>query len=126
MIWETARPYIYMRTTSDNRIIIGGLDENTAIAEERDAKIIGRKDKLIKECNKLFPDLALQADYYLGAFYGGTHDGLPLIGEYEEFPNCYFLMAYGDNGLVYSMALAKILREVITTGSHPDLAIYMR
>src|SRR5699024_7181909 len=27
MIWETARPYLYMRTTSDGRIIMGGLDE---------------------------------------------------------------------------------------------------
>jgi len=126
LIWETARPYIYMRTTKDNRIIIGGLDENTAVAEERDSKIISRKEKLIKECNKLFPDLSIHADYYLGAFYGGTHDGLPIIGEYEEFPNCYFLMAYGDNGLVYSMALAKILRAVITTGGHPDLTIYER
>lgn len=126
LIWETARPYIYMRTTKDNRIIIGGLDENTTVSSERDSKIISRKEKLIKECNKLFPDLNIHADYYLGAFYGGTHDGLPIIGEYEDFPNCYFLMAYGDNGLVYSMALAKILRDVITTGSHPDLSIYER
>ncbi|MEI2403550.1 NAD(P)/FAD-dependent oxidoreductase [Niallia taxi] len=126
LIWETARPYIYMRTTLDNRIIIGGFDENTANADKRDSKIISRKEKLIKECKKLFPELDIHAEYYLGAFYGGTHDGLPLIGEYEEFPNCYFLMAYGDNGLVYSMALAKILRDVITKGSHPDLSIYQR
>ena len=26
MIWETARPYLYLRTTSDNRIIAGGRD----------------------------------------------------------------------------------------------------
>lgn len=30
----------------------------------------------------------------------GTHDGFPIIGQHEEFPNCYFLMAYGDNGAV--------------------------
>ncbi len=28
-----------MRTTADNRIIIGGLDEDTNIAQERDSKI---------------------------------------------------------------------------------------
>ena len=27
LIWETARPYRYLRTTSDDRVIIGGLDE---------------------------------------------------------------------------------------------------
>lgn len=29
LLWATARPYIFLRTTADNRIIIGGLDENT-------------------------------------------------------------------------------------------------
>ena len=43
LIWETARPYIYMRTTVDNRIIIGGLDEDTNIAQERDSKLIHKK-----------------------------------------------------------------------------------
>lgn len=27
LIWETARPYFYMRTTPDGRVIAGGLDE---------------------------------------------------------------------------------------------------
>jgi len=110
-----------MRTTKDNRIIIGGLDDNTA---NPDSKIIHRKNKLIKECQKLFPELDIYPEYYLSAFYGGTHDGLPIIGEYEEYPNCYFLMAYGDNGLVYSMALAKILKKIIATGSHSAMSIY--
>ncbi len=46
LIWETARPYIYMRTTADNRIIIGGLDEDTNIAQERDSKLIHKKREI--------------------------------------------------------------------------------
>lgn len=126
LIWETARPYIYMRTTKDNRIIIGGLDDSTTYPEDRDSKILHKKDKLIEEFNKLFPSIHVQPEYYLGAFYGGTHDGLPLIGEYAEFPNCFFLFGYGDNGLVYSGALAKILRDVITKGSHPAMNLYQK
>lgn len=126
LIWETARPYIYMRTTADNRIIIGGLDEDTAIPEERDAKLLHKKDKLMKELNKLFPDLNVYPEYYLSSFYGGTHDGLPIIGQYEDFPNCYFLMAYGDNGTVYNMVFANILRDVITKGSHPAFNLYVQ
>jgi glycine/D-amino acid oxidase-like deaminating enzyme len=124
LIWETARPYIYMRTTKDNRIIIGGLDDSTTYADDRDSKIMHKKDKLIQEFNKLFPNIEVHPEYYLGAFYGGTHDGLPIIGQYEEFPNCYFIFAYGDNGLVYSGALAKIVRDVIAKGSHPALDMY--
>lgn len=126
LIWETARPYIYMRTTKDNRIIIGGLDDSTTYPDDRDSKILHKKDKLIEEFNKLFPSIHVHPEYYLGAFYGGTHDGLPLIGEYEEFPNCFFLFGYGDNGLVYSGALAKILRDVITKGSHPAMNLYRK
>lgn len=126
LIWETARPYIYMRTTKDNRIIIGGLDENTTYPEDRDPKILHKKDKLIEEFNKLFPTIHVQPEYYLGAFYGGTHDGLPMIGHYDEFPNCFFLFAYGDNGLVYSATLAKILRDIITKGSHPAIGLYQK
>jgi len=59
LIWETARPYIYMRTTADNRIIIGGLDEDTNIAQERDSKLIHKKEKLVNEFNKLFPNITV-------------------------------------------------------------------
>ncbi|MEI4828290.1 FAD-dependent oxidoreductase [Bacillus sp. FJAT-53711] len=126
LIWETARPYIYMRTTADNRIIIGGLDEDTNIAEERDSKLIHNKEKLLHEFNKLFPNITVKPEFYLSAFYGGTHDGLPIIGMYEEFPNCYFIYAYGDNGLVYSMVLSKIIRDVIIKGSSPNLNLYLQ
>ena len=124
LIWETARPYIYMRTTADNRIIIGGLDDNTIYPEDRDSKIIHKKTKLIEEFNKLFPDIHVEPEYYLGAFYGGTHDGLPLIGQYNEWPHCHFLFAYGDNGLIYSTILSEIITDIITKGSHPSLELY--
>lgn len=126
LIWETARPYLYMRTTKDNRIIIGGLDNSTTSPDKRDAKIMHNKDKLIEKFNKLFPNIHVSPEYYLGAFYGGTNDGLPQIGEYQDFPNCFFLFAYGDNGLVYSGVLAKILKDVIIKGSHPALSLYQK
>jgi glycine/D-amino acid oxidase-like deaminating enzyme len=74
--------------------------------------------------NKLFPSIDVKPDYYVGTFYRGTNDGLPMIGQYDDFPNCLFLYAYGDNGLVYSGALAKVLRDVITKGTHPLMNLY--
>ncbi|MGM0844768.1 MAG: NAD(P)/FAD-dependent oxidoreductase [Bacillota bacterium] len=126
LIWETARPYIYMRTTADNRIIIGGLDETTNIAEERDGKIFNKRDKLISEFNKLFPHIEITPQFFLGAFYGGTHNGLPMIGMYESRPNHFYLMGYGDNGTVYNMVLARIIRDLIVEGSNEDHKIYLR
>ncbi|MGN7413054.1 NAD(P)/FAD-dependent oxidoreductase [Paenibacillus sp. SAF-068] len=126
LIWETARPYVYMRTTADNRVIIGGMDKNTAYAETRDSKIRASKNKLIEEFSKLFPDIQVEPEYYLGAFYGGTHDGLPVIGQYESFPHCYIIMAYGDNGTVYNSVLANIVSEKILKGTSPDMEIYFQ
>ena len=80
----------------------------------------------MNELHKLFPDLAVSPDYYIGAFYGGTHDGLPMIGQYEDFPNCYFLMGYGDNGYVYSMLLGKIINDLIVKDKHPDSDLYLQ
>lgn len=125
LIWETARPYLYMRTTADNRIIIGGLDDNTTYPEDRDSKMIHKRDKLIEEFNKMFPSIQVEPEYYLAAFYGGTTDGLPIIGKYEEYPNSYFLMGFGDNGTVYSQMLAKIIAQDIITGNSPDLKLYL-
>jgi glycine/D-amino acid oxidase-like deaminating enzyme len=124
LIWETARPYMYMRTTKDNRIIIGGLDEKTASANKRDSMLPQKREKLIQKFNELFPGLNVQPAYQLAAFYGGSRDGLPMIGMYDDYPGWYFLFAYGDSGIVYSMLLAKILRDVIISGSHPDLGLY--
>src|SRR3954470_6866929 len=91
LIWETARPYLFMRTTADNRIIIGGLDDNTTYPEDRDSKLMHKKDKLIEEFNRMFPDIQVEPEYYLTTFYGGIVDGLPIIGMYDEYPNSYFL-----------------------------------
>ncbi|WP_078427761.1 NAD(P)/FAD-dependent oxidoreductase [Alkalihalobacterium alkalinitrilicum] len=126
LIWETARPYVYMRTTADNRIIIGGLDEDTIYAEDRDSKLMNKKDKLINEFNKLFPDIHVKPDYYLTAFYGGTIDGLPIIGIYDDHPNSYFLFGFGDNGTVYSQILSKLVVEEIVTGKSEDLPYYLQ
>ncbi|MGA9224875.1 MAG: FAD-dependent oxidoreductase [Mesobacillus sp.] len=126
LLWETARPYLYLRTTADNRIIIGGLDDNTNYPEDRDSKLIHKRDKLVEEFNKMFPSIKFEPEYSLAAFYGGTTDGLPIIGIYDEYPNSYFLLAFGDNGTVYSQLLAKIIAEDIMKGNSPDLELYLQ
>ncbi len=124
LIWETARPYIYMRTTADNRIIIGGLDDSTTYPEDRDSKLKHKTDLLIQECTQRFPGIHAEAAYANAAFYGGTVDGLPIVGVYDEYPNCYFLFAFGDNGTVYSQMLSKIIAEEIINGNNKDLPLY--
>ncbi|MCA1031254.1 FAD-binding oxidoreductase [Bacillus timonensis] len=124
LIWETARPYLYFRTTSDKRIIAGGLDIPTTDPIELENKQITKAEMLLKEVKNLFPQLQLRVDFSWSAVFGSTHDGLPMIAEYEQYPNCYFVLVYGGNGTVYSQFLAEILADVITKGSHSDFDMY--
>ncbi|MRX71219.1 FAD-dependent oxidoreductase [Bacillus lacus] len=126
LIWETARPYLYLRTTADNRVIIGGLDENTTDPLDRDSKLNHKMKKLKQEFQKLFPEIDVEPAFGLTGYYGGTKDGLPIIGKYDEFPQCYFLLGYGDNGTVYSQLLAGLISQEILTGSSIDLQLYLQ
>ena len=44
LVWNTDRPYIYMRSTDDERLLIGGGDEDFYDPEQRDA-ILNKKEK---------------------------------------------------------------------------------
>ena len=120
LIWETARPYLYARTTADNRIIIGGLDEETAQAPKSEELINNRAEKLLDQLRELFPQYQLEIDYAYGATFGESIDNLPFIGEHPTKKNQYYLLGYGGNGTVYSMLGSQILRDLIIDGHHPD------
>jgi glycine/D-amino acid oxidase-like deaminating enzyme len=125
LIWETARPYLYLRTTADNRIVAGGFDETTMIAHERDAHLLRKRDLLLQTVQTMFPDMPdLRAEYFWSAHFGNTHDGVPLIGCQAAYPNCYFALGYGGNGTVYSAIAARIIRDLICQGYHPDADIF--
>jgi glycine/D-amino acid oxidase-like deaminating enzyme len=123
LIWETARPYTYMRTTRDNRIIIGSFDEDAAAG--RDTKLLAKKDRLIEEFRRLFPRIPAKAEYDVGGVFASSHDGLPRIAEPAEIPRCTCVYAFGDNGLVYGMLLAVLLRDKLTGTPNEDMELYL-
>lgn len=127
LIWETKRPYLYLRTTIDGRVIVGGLDEFTVIPEQRDAMLHHKKDQLLKSLIELFPIYKdIKIEYYWTGLFASTHTGLPMIREYPEYPNCYFLMGFGGSGMVYSYIFAKIVSDLVMTGFNPDAHIFMK
>ena len=80
LIWDTADPYIYIRTTDDGRLLVGGEDipyKYNPVSEKMKGK---KRDKLIKKIQKLFPTLTFLEDYTWAGAFGVTKDGLPFIG----------------------------------------------
>lgn len=122
LIWETARPYLYMRTTSDNRMIIGGLDEEIATppSEEKNHQ---HAETLLEKASSLFPQFDLRAAYVYGATFGESIDNLPFIGEHDTKRGQYYLLGYGGNGTVYSMIGSKILADLIEGIPNDDARI---
>ena len=112
LIWETARPYLYVRTTNDNRIMVGGFDEPFYDPKKRDALMDKKNNDILKRFKKIFPDCPIEIDFYWCGTFGGTKDGLTYIGEHKDHPNIYFALGYGGNGITFSVIAAEMIKNM--------------
>ena len=124
LIWETARPYFYMRTTQDGRVLIGGEDDDFDNPKRRDARVARKSKKLVKRFGTMFPEIDLNVAYSWAGTFGETKDGLAYIGETQKCPNSYFALGYGGNGITYSLIAAQIMRDLYTGRPNPDAEVF--
>lgn len=124
LIWETKRPYLYLRTTGDGRILMGGEDDPFNNDRARDRRIPKKTKRLIERFHDLFPQIDLEVGYAWAGTFGETEDGLAYIGSVKQFPNAYFALGYGGNGITYSLIAAEIIRDAICGKSNPDAEIF--
>lgn len=114
LIWEDSHPYLYMRTTPDNRIVVGGEDDDTADPETRDAKMPGKIAAIRKKMKRLWPKADTRvATSWCGTF-GETTDGLPLIGPVPGLANVYGAYGYGGNGITFSYLATQMVGAMIS------------
>ena len=114
LIWESASPYLYLRFTADNRMIIGGRDEETETPSFNLQKIEDRANQLIEDAKQYIPNLKISPRFSYCASFGESTYDLPFIGEHPEQKNHYYLLGFGGNGTVYSMIGANIICDLIT------------
>lgn len=113
LIWETADPYLYLRSTRDKRIIIGGKDVPVTRDYDRD-KLLPKKIKQLEASfSKLFPEIRFKTDFAWAGFFCKTKDGLPYIGAVKELPCTYFALGFGGNGITFSYTAAEIIRDLL-------------
>ncbi|HEY0332167.1 MAG TPA: FAD-dependent oxidoreductase, partial [Stenotrophomonas sp.] len=125
MIWETARPYLYLRGTADGRIIAGGEDDNLDLPTRRDLCVTSKAATLSDKIQHAMPDLRLSPVFAWAGTFAETEDGLPFFGAHAQYgPNVLFAMAYGGNGITYSMLGAGLLRATIERRAHPLAALF--
>ena len=119
LFWNTDEPYLYMRTTDDGRVLIGGGDEDFVNPQKRD-KIIGEKEKeILRNLKKVLPEYQFYSDFTWAGNFGETKDGLPYIGEHEKFKNSYFVLGFGGNGITFSVTGMEMASAFMKNTSHP-------
>lgn len=120
LVWETARPYLYLRSTVDGRVLVGGEDDAIDIPARRDALVERKARALVRKAAALFPQLPLEPAFSWAGTFAETRDGLPYFGPHAAHgPRVLFAMAYGGNGITYSMLGAALLRARIERRTHP-------
>ncbi len=124
LIWNTADPYLYMRTTKDNRILVGGRDENFYSPAKRDKLIILKAKQLSADFKNLFPGLPFKSEFNWAGTFGSTKDGLPFIGTYKPLANSYFSLGFGGNGITFSKVGANIICDHVLGKHNSDANIF--
>lgn len=125
LVWESARPYLYLRRTADERVIVGGEDDRFDIPARRDARVESKAAKLLKQFETLFPRLRPRIAFAWAGTFAETSDGLPFFGAHEQHgPRVHFAMAYGGNGMTYSLIGAELLRDKLQGKPHPCAALF--
>lgn len=125
LVWDTGNPYYYMRTTDDQRILIGGedMDFNLTILQNTIKK--ARVNKLMDHLKEIMPGIRFIEDFSWGGTFGSTKDGLPYIGASPEYTNALFALGYGGNGIVFSVQAMKIITDLLE-GKKNRLSHYYR
>ena len=124
VFWNTAKPYLYMRTTQDNRIIMGGRDEEFFTHSRRDKLLPGKARQLKNDFKKMFPHIPFKTEFSWAGVFGSTKDGLPYIGEYKKMPNSYFALGFGGNGITFSYVAGEIIASIIKGKKNSDVGIF--
>lgn len=118
LIWNTADPYIYLRTTDDDRMLIGGGDEEFRNPQKRDALIGKKEQKLLQSFGKYLPYIPFQSDFAWAGTFGKTKDGLPYIGAHKDFKNSYFVLGFGGNGITFSVTGMEMVSNWLKGKKH--------
>jgi glycine/D-amino acid oxidase-like deaminating enzyme len=123
VIWTTGDPYLYIRSTADRRIMVGGRDEVVSNSR-RDQMIPAKSGQLQRDFRRLIPGLPFQSEFSWTGLFGSTKDGLPFIGKFPGKDHWYFALGFGGNGITFGQVAAGIIRDLIMGISNKDASLF--
>ncbi|MDO4283646.1 MAG: FAD-dependent oxidoreductase [Clostridia bacterium] len=115
---DTSEPYHNIRFTNTGRIIFSG--EDVKLNDRRlDEKYItsvakNKYRRLYTTMERTFCDIDdFDIEFAFNGTCPATKDGLPIIDEIPNMPNCFCNLGFGANGILYSVIGADILKDAI-------------
>ncbi|WAC19386.1 FAD-dependent oxidoreductase [Luteolibacter sp. SL250] len=124
LLWESARPYFYLRGGAGGRAIFGGEDVPFRNAKARDRVLPAKADKLAARFRDFFPAIRMEPAFEWAGTFGETEDGLAYIGPYNKHPDCLFALGFGGNGITYSVIAAEIIRSHLKGKKHRYAGVF--
>lgn len=124
LVWDSARPYHYLRWTDDGRVMIGGEDEAFRSPARRDRLLPRKVKRLTRHLGEMLPGLAAEPAFGWTGTFGETKDGLPFVGEWSEAPGRVFALGYGGNGITFGMVAAELVRDLCLGRTSADASIF--
>lgn len=123
LIWEDSKDYLYARTTSAGRIIIGGEDSDQAIEPDARDHLIPEKSRLLlQKLAALWPMAEPDIEFRWAGTFDTTSDGLPLIGPVPGAKGIYAAYGYGGNGITFSFLAAQLIGDLVAGSGSPLLS----
>jgi len=118
LIWENSKDYLYARTTSAGRIIIGGEDCDEVIEPDARDRLIPEKSRVLaQKLAALWPVADIDIECRWSGTFDTTRDGLPLIGPVPNAKGIYAAYGYGGNGITFSFLAAQLIGDLIAGSS---------
>lgn len=124
LIWETARPYVYLRTSKDGRVIMGGADEPYVNDHADERKLERKTAELMARFHTLLPTMQIKPATAWAGVFGSSRDGLPYIGPLHEGRRAYYALGYGGNGITFSAIAAGILADLVQGVENEDARLF--
>jgi len=127
LIWEAADPYIYVRTTADGRIVIGGEDEQHNDNARREKRTPAKLERFRDKLKLLMPQVAFgesDIDYAWSGAFGSSETGLPVVGNVPGMPRVCAVLGFGGNGTTYAQVASEMIANALSGKPEPDIDLF--
>jgi glycine/D-amino acid oxidase-like deaminating enzyme len=124
LIWDSGSPYLYLRTTAEGRVILGGEDEDFVNAKRLDVYISQKTRTLVEKFRRLYPAVPLEMAFAWAGTFGETKDELVYIGLHPRFPHADFALGYGGNRVTFGLIAAEIIQDAFSGRKNPDAHLF--